>query len=100
MKWSGADSHPRFESEDDLIDYLQKTSIDYVVVDVSMPEDKRGMHHDQLRHVAEDRTDVFWPMASAPIVRGGATDATPLRMYRMKYPAGDAPEIKAAAAPR
>jgi hypothetical protein len=104
MKWSGADARPRFESEDDLIDYLQKTRIDYVVVDDSMPEEKRGMHHDQLRRVAEDRTDVFWPIASAPIVRGGVPYATPLRAYRVKHPAeppaGDAGEIKPGNPPR
>ena len=87
MQWSGADVHPKFADEADLLAYFAKSDIAYVVVDDSMPDDKRGAHHDQLRHAAEDHPDLFWPVATAPVIRAGGTYPTPLRAYRVKHPA-------------
>lgn len=85
MKWSGADMRSRFDSEDDLLAYFAKSDIDYIVVDDSMPDNKRGAHHDQLRRAAEEHTDVFWPVASTPVIRAGGSYPTPLRAYRVKH---------------
>ena len=84
MAWSGSNMRSRFESEDDLLDYFTKSDIDYVVIDDSMPDNKRGAHHDQLRRAAEDHTDIFWPVATAPVIRAGGSYPTPLRAYRVK----------------
>jgi hypothetical protein len=100
MKWSGAGAHPRFDTEEDLVEYLHKARIDYVVVDDSMPDDKRGAHHEQLRVATEAITDTFWRIAAVPVIRGGKTYPTPLRAYRVKHPsafrAGETLEINPA----
>lgn len=83
MAWSGAGYQARFAEDEEMLAFLTGSGIEYVVVDQSMPEKKRGAHHDMLRRVCEEHTDRFWLAGSSPVTRGGITDFPPIRLYRI-----------------
>ncbi len=84
MDWAGRGTRTKFKNDDELIVWMQKARIGSVVVDESMPEDKRGPHHDQLIHLCESRTELFWPASSSPIVRAGTPSSKPARLYLVR----------------
>lgn len=84
MSWSGAESAALFSDENELHDFLAKSGLSFIVVDRSMPEAKRGPHHDLLRRVCESDPMLFSPFAKAPVSRGGTIESPPLQIYRLR----------------
>lgn len=84
MEWSGRDYQAKFDSEDGLRDFLLRSSLEFIVVDDSIPEAKRAAHHSMLWYLCERDTRHFWLVGSAPVVRGGEAQGTPVRLYRIR----------------
>jgi hypothetical protein len=84
MDWAGRGARPRFETSDDLANWFARAGIDYVLVDLSMPEEKREEHHDQLARAVDEHLERFWPVARARLIRDGVPQAEDLVLYRVK----------------
>jgi hypothetical protein len=81
--WAGRNLRERFLDDDALLTYILRSKIDYVVLDVAVPDDKRAGYHDQLRRVIGDQTGTFWQIAESPVRRKGEDLFPPLRLYRI-----------------
>ncbi|MEQ1859859.1 MAG: glycosyltransferase family 39 protein [Chthoniobacteraceae bacterium] len=87
MDWAGRGIATKFHSDEELIAWIKSSGVGALVVDPSMPEAKRGAHHDQLILLCETHSELFWPASSSPIVRGGETHSKPIRLYLVRRPA-------------
>jgi len=83
MDWAGRGARTKFNN-DDLIEWMKKTRVGCIVVDASMPEPKRGPHHDQIIYLCEHRVDVFQPSSSSAVIRGGLQAPGPVRIYLLR----------------
>jgi hypothetical protein len=79
-----ARSRRRFETEDDVANWFANAGVDYVIVDESMPEQKRSEHHDQLIHAVDAHIERFFPMTKATVLRDGQENPEPITLYRVK----------------
>ena len=84
--WSGSGYSPVFSTDDDLLAFLTSGKIQYLVLDDSLPEDKRREHHDQLKRLVEEHSDLFWLVASADLFRGGERQHALVRLYKIQRP--------------
>jgi len=82
--WSGSGYEPHFSTDDDLLAFLTSGKIQYLAIDDALPEDKRREHHDQLRRVVAEHSDLFWVVASAEMFRGGERQVTPVKLYKIQ----------------
>ena len=82
--WSGSNYAPRFTSDDELLAMLTSGKIQYLVLDDALPEDKRQVHHDQLKRVVEEHAEIFVLIASAEITRGGELQFAPVKLYKIQ----------------
>ncbi len=85
MAWSGAEYHARFTDDAQLAEFLGKSDIAWIVVDLSMPAAKRGAHHEMLQRVCEQHPERFHLAATSPAVRGGLTGFPPIRAYSVSH---------------
>lgn len=85
MDWEGRGVQLKYRSEDDVIEWLngEGKNIGAVIVDSSMPEAKRGAHHDQVIHLCENHPELFWLVTTSPAVREGVTSEHPIRLYQV-----------------
>jgi len=84
MDWAGRGVRLRFASDEELIAWIQAAKIGCIITDTSMPEEKRGPHHDQLIHLCEEHSDAFWPAAASPIIRAGQSLPKTARLYLVR----------------
>ena len=82
--WSGGGYAPLFKDDAEVLAFLTSGKIQYLVLDETVPEDKRRAHHDQLQRVVEQHADRFLPVASSEITRGGGTQFAPVRLYKIQ----------------
>lgn len=73
----------RFGDEEELSNLLLAQNFDYIVLDESNPDLDRAPLHDMLRRTLKEKTDRFWEMSSAPVVRDGIVEEAPARLYRV-----------------
>ncbi|HEY7116914.1 MAG TPA: glycosyltransferase family 39 protein [Tepidisphaeraceae bacterium] len=79
----GEEEKREYKNEDDLERLLLQDTIDFVIVDTSVPDTKRVKHHEMLRRTVEKFPAVFVPCGRYPIQREGAwMDA--IFVYRIK----------------
>jgi hypothetical protein len=85
-KWDGREQRDRFKDDQDLLEYLVSSKIDYIVLDAAVPEHKRATYHDQIQRVIGDNIGLFWFIqgGESPIARDGETRYPPARLYRIK----------------
>lgn len=81
--WSGGAYKPRFETEEALTDFLKQSSIEYLVVDTSVPTVWRRAHHEMLQHVAEKNSEMFLREGEFPIIRDNVR-TNGIFVYRIK----------------
>jgi hypothetical protein len=86
MDWEGRGARLKYESDEELAEWFagEGRNVGCVVVDATMPEMRRGPHHDQIIAFCERHGDRFWPVSSSPVVREGVPQRTPLRLYRVR----------------
>lgn len=84
MDWAGRGVRLRFATEEELLAWIRTAKIGCIITDTSMPEEKRGPHHDQLIRLCEEHSDVFWPAASSPIIRAGQSLPKAARLYLVR----------------
>lgn len=82
--WSGSGYAPLFKDDGEVLAFLTSGKIQYLVLDESMPGDKRREHHAQLQRVVEQHGDRFRPVASSAITRGGVLQSAPARLYKIQ----------------
>jgi hypothetical protein len=82
--WAGRNLRRRFETEDDVANWFANAGVDYVIVDESMPEQKRAEHNDQLIHTVDGHIERFFPMTKATVLRDGQENPEPITLYRVK----------------
>ncbi len=81
--WSGSGYQPAFTEDQDVVDFLQKNRIQWLIVDPTLPADKRRTHHDQLQRLVEARRDIFQPIAESEIWRGGERQTATAKLYKI-----------------
>src|SRR5207249_6005891 len=69
--WSGREYRPQFASVPELLQFLLKSDLTFLVVDDSMPDRNRVAHHDQLRDVIDANPQHFVLVCSGALVRNG-----------------------------
>ena len=72
-----------FIEDRELLEYLTKGRIQYVVLDDSPPMKERAGYHDQIRRVIENNVRNFWPLHSSPITRDGEIQFRPIQIFRV-----------------
>ena len=72
-----------FIEDRELLEYLTKGRIQYVVLDDSPPMKERAGYHDQIRRVIENNVRNFWPLHSSPITRDGEIQFQPIQIFRV-----------------
>lgn len=72
-----------FPDDKDLVDYLTKGRIQYVILDDAVPYRQRAPYHDQVRRVLENNVRLFWPVFESPITRDGEIQGRAAKVYRV-----------------
>ncbi len=81
--WSGSGYTPAFAEDQDALAFLTRGEIRYLVLDASVPRDKRRAHHDQLQRLVEEHADRFQLIAETELWRGGEPQPAPLKLYQI-----------------
>lgn len=84
--WAGRNYESRFKRAEDLKDLLIHNSVELVVIDESIPNERRRPHHDLLREVLAAEPRSFELIKTYPLVRGGVRTEEALRLYRIRRP--------------
>lgn len=80
--WNGSKYQPRFANDSEMLEFLLKSDIGFLVVDDSVPERNRVVHEDQIRRVIDANPQKFQLVASEPLFRG-FEQKTPARAYKI-----------------
>jgi hypothetical protein len=72
-----------FSEDKELVNYLTKGDIQYVVLDDAVPYRQRAPYHDQIRRVLENNVRIFWPVFESPITREGEVQGRSAKVYRV-----------------
>jgi hypothetical protein len=73
----------KFADDEELTDFLLEQNLNYIVLDDSVSDLRRGAYHDMLKRVLSENTERFWEVETAPIVRDSILQETPVRLYRV-----------------
>jgi hypothetical protein len=80
--WRGGAYKAKFESEPELIAFLEKEPIGVVILDESIPPNQRVPHHDLLRQTVEHHPERFTLIEQHDMVRAGSIYRDGIRAYR------------------
>jgi hypothetical protein len=81
--WSGSGYTPAFQKDEDVLAFLLKAKIRYLVLDETVSDDKRREHHDQLLRVVATHAEQFQPVAEAEAWRLGELRTGMIRLYKV-----------------
>ena len=79
--WIGTQYESRFEDVAALVDFLRQDAIRFVVLDGSVPENKRVPHHGLLERAVDEASGVLPLIGSYPVCRGGVLHPAGLAVY-------------------
>jgi hypothetical protein len=81
--WSGSGYAPLFTSDDEAFRFLSGETIQFLVVDDSMPAERRREHHVQLVRVVSAHPDTFRLLAESAVWRGGKKPSGAAKLYKI-----------------
>jgi len=81
--WSGSGYTPAFQKDEDVLAYLMKGKIRYLVLDDALPADHRREHHDQLKRVVAAHPEQFQVIAESDVWRAAIQQSEPLKLYKV-----------------
>jgi hypothetical protein len=82
-QWNGSAYAGKFATEFALMKWFTDSRIQFVIIDFSVPKSARRPYHDQLQLLAQTRPELFTEIATSPITRNGAQDAS-AKLYRVQ----------------
>ncbi len=80
--WSGGGYQAKYENETDLMKFLEKEPLRLLVLDESIPNDRRVAHHDLLRRTVTDNPARFTLLKTYPVTRGGFPQSQNIQVFR------------------
>jgi len=81
--WSGSGYTPAFQRDDEVLSFLLRSGITYIVLDDTVPPGKRRAHHEQLHRVITGNPDRFFPVAESEGSRSGEIQPLPIRLFKI-----------------
>jgi hypothetical protein len=82
--WSGRHYRVKFEQEKRLLAFLADHPIRFLVIDRSIPADKRLRHHDLLSNTVKNNPQRFTLLRIFPMTRSGVEMRNALYVYRFR----------------
>ncbi|MDB6124166.1 MAG: hypothetical protein JWQ71_3159, partial [Pedosphaera sp.] len=81
--WGGDKYQTKFADEQAIVDFLQKSSFQYLVLDTSLPASARKRHHDLLGEAVLHHPEIFALEGNYPINRGGVWQTNGIQLYKL-----------------
>lgn len=81
--WSGSGYAPAFDKDEDALKFLTSGEIRFLVLDDSVPAEKRREHHEQLQRLVANHGDRFRLIADSSVTRTGEAQASLARLYEI-----------------
>jgi len=81
--WSGSGYSPAFQRDDEVLSFLLRSGITYLVLDDTVPPGKRREHHEQLHRLVTNNPDRFFPVADSEGSRSGKIQSSPIRLFKI-----------------
>lgn len=88
-EWSGKGYRPKYSNGQQMYEALKQGDVRMIVLDDSVPEEKRVDHHDTLKQAIDLHSFAFWRMAESEMKRGGDIQLSSVRLYRIGRPGGE-----------